>query len=160
MSQSGLPLKYWGEAIKTSAYLINRMPSKKIGRKTPFFLLQGSDPQYDHLRVFGCLCFATNNENKTKFENRATKGVLLGYFHQRKGYEILDIDKGTLFTNRDVTFVENNFPFLEHTQGQRMDNLVDNSNHGPIDTISNDIEGLEHEAHTEQITHTFTYWDN
>lgn len=68
MAQSGLPLKYWGEAVKTSAYLINRMPGSGLDGKTPFFLLQGSDPKYDHLRVFGCLCFATINTSKTKFD--------------------------------------------------------------------------------------------
>lgn len=65
MNESYLPLKYWGEAV---VYLNNRMPSSKIGGKTPFYILQGTEHQYDNLWIFGCLCFTTNIEQKSKFE--------------------------------------------------------------------------------------------
>ena len=37
LSRSNLPNFFWGEAIKTAMYILNRVPSKSIS-KTPFEL--------------------------------------------------------------------------------------------------------------------------
>uniref|UniRef100_A0A0A8Y3H1 Retrovirus-related Pol polyprotein from transposon TNT 1-94 n=1 Tax=Arundo donax TaxID=35708 RepID=A0A0A8Y3H1_ARUDO len=54
--QAGLPSCFWAEALAAATYLLNRRPSKAIGSATPFFKLH-VHPTYDHLRVFGCLCY-------------------------------------------------------------------------------------------------------
>ncbi|GJT91593.1 retrovirus-related pol polyprotein from transposon TNT 1-94 [Tanacetum coccineum] len=55
---SGLPNKFWGDCMLTTTYLINKMPMKILDWKTPFEMLHGVHPSYDHLRVIGCLSFA------------------------------------------------------------------------------------------------------
>ncbi|XP_033513338.2 uncharacterized protein [Nicotiana tomentosiformis] len=58
--QSKLPLKFWGDCVLTATYLINRMPSPLLLKVFPYEKLRGYPPSYDHLRSFGCMCFATS----------------------------------------------------------------------------------------------------
>ena len=54
---SFVPSHFWGEAVSTAVYLINRQPSSKLSGKCPGEVLFGTSPSYDHLRVFGCTCY-------------------------------------------------------------------------------------------------------
>lgn len=96
--------------------------------------MQGTEPTYEHLGVFGCFCFASNTEHKTKFDDRAIKGVFLGYSHQRKGYEILDLNKRNILTSKDVTFVEKSFPFHDQTISHSTDISSINPNYDIFDS--------------------------
>lgn len=69
--QANIPLKFWGESIQTACYLINRLPTPLLSRKSPFEFLHRKSPIYLHLRVFGCLCYATNLSPTHKFDVRA-----------------------------------------------------------------------------------------
>ena len=51
------PSHFWGEAVSTAVYLINRQPSSKLSGKCPSEVFFGTPPSYDHLRVFGCTCY-------------------------------------------------------------------------------------------------------
>jgi IS30 family transposase len=78
--QATLPPSFWVEALHTATYLLNIRPSRAISHQTPHFHLYGSHPQYDHLRVFGCLCYPNLYATSAhKLAPRSTRCVFIGY---------------------------------------------------------------------------------
>lgn len=109
--QSGITIKFWSNCVKTAVYLINRVPSSILGRKTHFELLYGKVSRMDHLRVFGCLCYASNLPKGDKFAHRARKAIFTGYAKTQKGYSLYDMETQSFFVSRDVQFREDCSPF-------------------------------------------------
>ncbi|CAL2274238.1 unnamed protein product [Prunus armeniaca] len=109
--QSNLPIKFWGECVLTAAYLINRFPTSLLHNKTPFDILYHKAPSYNHMRVFGCLAYATSVHPSSKFAPRAHKSVFIGYPIGQKAYKLYDLETHKTFTSRDVLFMEDTFPF-------------------------------------------------
>jgi len=92
--QANLPFHFWGKCVLTAAYLVNRTPTKLLEFKTPYEVLFGVKRTYDHLKVFGCLCYAHNHDQgKDKFDSRLTKCIFLGYSYNQKGSKLYDVDK-------------------------------------------------------------------
>ncbi|GAA0184935.1 hypothetical protein LIER_32223 [Lithospermum erythrorhizon] len=114
MFQGDLPLRFWGKCILGAMHLINRTPSGVLHNKTPIEVLTGKVPAFDHLRIFGSLCFAHDQRSKgNKFAPRSRKCIFLGYPSHQKGWKLYDIDSRKFFVSRDVQFHESEFPFAK-----------------------------------------------
>jgi len=117
MFSMNVPKRFWGEAILTASYLINRMPSKVLNYNTPINTLQKYFPEnrcFTHvpLKVFGCVAFIhVHDKNRGKLDPRAIKCIFLGYSPTQKGFKCFDPSSGKLFTSSNVTFFESK-PFF------------------------------------------------
>jgi len=88
------------------------MPTKVLNGKTPFEMLFGKAPSYDHLRVFGSLCFMTTvKHGRDKFQDRAKACVFMGYPFGKKGYRVMELATSKFYESRDIVFHESIFPF-------------------------------------------------
>lgn len=116
--QSKLPNKFWGDFILTATHISNLLPVRSLNYKTPFELLYKTPPTYSYLRSFGCLCYATNLHVTDKFQSKAVKGIFIGYPFGKKGYKVYDPQQKKCVYSRDVSFVENVFPYPSSSTAQ------------------------------------------
>ncbi|GJY78729.1 ribonuclease H-like domain-containing protein [Tanacetum coccineum] len=83
--QAHIPPSYWVEALNMAAHLLNILPSTAINNEIPFTKLYNQTPTYEHLRVFGCLCYP-HVDVSHKLEPRSTPCIFLGYPANHRGY--------------------------------------------------------------------------
>jgi transposase InsO family protein len=90
--EKGIPSSFWAEAVNTAVYLINRSPTKALKNETPFEAWSGRKPSVNHLKVFGCLCYAQiPKERRHKLEETSERCIFLGYSSMSKGYKLCTI---------------------------------------------------------------------
>ncbi|XP_075096392.1 uncharacterized protein LOC142174489 [Nicotiana tabacum] len=116
--QGGIPLHFWGDCVLAAVYLINRLPSSVLNGKSPYEVFHKSPPSLLHLRVIGCLCFATITRQHDKLLPKAVTTVHMGYSTSQKGYRLYSLKDKKFFVSRDVTFREDVFPFLMLKEGK------------------------------------------
>lgn len=113
--RSKVPIAYWGEYLLTATHLINRLLSKVLKEKIPYFILFNQSSYYSTLRVFGYLCYVSILSNgRSKFDPRAKACVFLDYPLGQKGYKVLKIDTRKVIVFTDVQFYENKYPFASN----------------------------------------------
>ena len=94
--------------------MINQTPNKLLQGKTPYEILFGRKPTYDHLKVFGCLCYAQNRtRDEDKFASRSRRCVFLRYSLGKKAWRLYDLEKNEFLDSRDVQFSKNIFPYAQ-----------------------------------------------
>ncbi|GJY49219.1 retrovirus-related pol polyprotein from transposon TNT 1-94 [Tanacetum coccineum] len=83
---SKAPMFLWAEAVATACYTQNRSLIHTRHDKTPYELVHNKKPDLTFFRVFGALCYPTNDsENLGKLQPRADIGIFIGYAPSRKG---------------------------------------------------------------------------
>lgn len=88
--EANLPLKFWAEAINTSNYLCNRLPSSSINGEIPLQRWSGRIPSVRHLHVFGSKTYVLNKRPRrsSKFTPKTMVGIFLGYSITSKAYRV------------------------------------------------------------------------
>src|SRR6266496_3742894 len=92
MSLTNLPLLFWGYALETGAFTLNRAPSKSV-QTTPYELWFGKKPKLSFLKVWGCDAYVKNLQ-PDKLEPKVEKCVFIGYPKETIGYTIYQVSEG------------------------------------------------------------------
>lgn len=122
LADSGLPQKFWAEALSTAVYLKNRSPTKSLPKTTtPFEVWSGEKPDVSHLRVFGCNAYShIPRDERGKLDAKTRKCWMLGYGSTTKGYRLFDRDRQKVFYSRDVVCDEQGTKFQKETPSQEL----------------------------------------
>ena len=92
LCENNLSKYFWGEAINTACYILNRVSIRPLISKTLYELYKGTKPNVSHLRSFGCKCFVLNNEKHPigKMDAKSDEAILMGYALTSKAYRVFN----------------------------------------------------------------------
>ncbi|WCJ26514.1 Retrovirus-related Pol polyprotein from transposon RE1 [Euphorbia peplus] len=109
INERRLPKYFWGEAVNTACYVLNRVLIRSILNKTPYELWKGRKPKIGYFRTFGCKCYVLNTkEHLSKFDSKADEAIFLGYSTHSKAYRVFNKRTQTLDESIHVKFDETN----------------------------------------------------
>src|SRR3954464_15056363 len=117
MSQSDLPLSFWGYALETPAFTLNRVPSKSVV-KTPYDMWAGKNPSLSFLKIWGCDAFVKRLQSD-KLTTKSDKCIFVGYPRETLGYYFYNREEGKVFISRSGVFLEKEF-LTKGTSGRSM----------------------------------------
>ncbi|KAK2427210.1 putative mitochondrial protein [Trifolium repens] len=102
-----VPKKFWPEAVKWAAYVMNRCPTFAVRDMTPEEAWSGRKPSVHHFRVFGCLAHVhVPDVHRKKLDGKSIKCVLLGVSEESKAYKLYEPVGKRIIVSRDVIFEE------------------------------------------------------
>jgi hypothetical protein len=103
-----VPGRMWGEAVRHAIFLLNWLPTKAMGNRTPFEAWTGKKPHLGHLRVFGCTAHAkVTAPHLKKLDDRSNPFVYLGVEEGSKAHRLFDPRRRQIIVSRDIVFDEN-----------------------------------------------------
>ncbi|KAL4361053.1 hypothetical protein GQ457_04G019690 [Hibiscus cannabinus] len=105
MSHTDLPTSFWGYALETAAFTLNRVPSKSV-QKTPHEMWTGRRPNMSFMKIWGCKAYV-KHQMSTKLEPKSEKCTFVGYPKETKGYYFYNENK--VFVARTGVFLEKEF---------------------------------------------------
>ena len=163
---SKLPERFWSELILSAVYLINRLPRQSENDKTPYEDFFNVKPDLSNLRAIGSAAYSLNTSpKKTIFDERATKGFLVGYCPNQKGWRIFLPSTGKIIVSRSVRFNENeqftnsnqNLDCLKITELPKQESTLIDLNLPDDDEEEGENEPDDHEI--KQLNSNLgTYW--
>ena len=84
MSQSDMPISFWGYALETAAFILNRVPSKAV-EKTPYEIWTRKTPSLSFIKIWGCETYV-KRQISGKLAPKSDKFLFVGYPKETKGY--------------------------------------------------------------------------
>ena len=104
MSRIDLPISFWGYALETAAFLLNRIPSKAV-KKTPYELWIGKHPGLSFLKIWGCEAYV-KRQASDKLASKSDKCLFVGYLKETKGYYFYIPTENKVFVAHNGVFLE------------------------------------------------------
>src|SRR5512133_964770 len=107
MSLTYVPLLFWGYALETAAFTLNRAPSKSV-ETTPYELWFSKKQKLSFLKVWGCDAYVKKLQ-LDKLEPKSEKCVFIGYRKETVGYTFYHRSEGKIFVAKNGSFLEKEF---------------------------------------------------
>ncbi len=105
LNDADLPAELWAEAVGTANYIRCRSPTANR-LKTPWELFYNMKPDVSRLRTFGATAYVyIPKEKRHKLDDHSTRGIMVGYAANTKGYRVL-LEDDSVVIGRDVIFDE------------------------------------------------------
>ncbi|VFQ61352.1 unnamed protein product, partial [Cuscuta campestris] len=141
--ESCLLESFWGYALSTAIYTLNRVPTKAV-EGTPYQLWTGKCPVLSHLKIWGCEAYVKRLLTNGKLDAKSDKCFFVGYPKETRGYSFYHpIDK-KVFVARNGLFLEKEFLSIA-TSGRKIE----------LEEIRDDEETtapvLEHELEEQTV---------
>ncbi|GJS62236.1 zinc finger, CCHC-type containing protein [Tanacetum coccineum] len=140
LSYSGLSNGFWGEAILTACYLLNRVPNKR-NKTTPYELWYKKRANLAFLRVWGCRAVVRLPDPKRKtLGEKGIDYIFVGYAEHSKAYRFYVIEPNdsvsinSIIESRDVIFDENHFSSIP-----RPKDIIPNAQESQMDDHTDDV---------------------
>ena len=116
MSQADLPTSFWGYALKTAAFLLNRTPTKVV-EKTPYEMWTGHKPNMSFLRIWGCESHIKKLISD-KLPSKTNKYLFVGYPKETEGYYFYNPSENKVFVARKAVFLKKEFIFKKNSRSK------------------------------------------
>ena len=134
LCHSGLPKKFWGEAVLNATYVKNRVTTKAVESKVPYEAFWKRKPSVDYMRTFGCDAYGqVPSAIRKKLDPKSRKVTFLGYDLRSKAYRLWDFEKNRLVISRDVAFNEGSF-------SERIAHVPDGIGNGKVETVGVELQ--------------------
>ena len=92
MVQAKLPISFWGDALMTATYILNRFLSKFVP-STPYEVWKGATPDLNVMRPRGCADYVHNVSHEYgKLGPKGKTCIIIRYSESSKGYIFLRED--------------------------------------------------------------------
>jgi len=150
-----MPNTFWGEVVRTTTYILNRCPTKKLYQILEEIWL-GSKQSARHLRVFGSLCYKhIPDAKKRKLGDKSEPMILVGY-HEPGAYRLYHPLNHLIVISRDVKVYGNEYwdwNKKEKSYNITIPTIIEEEEQ--IEQVQIDIE-VQNEVHVEenQVTGT------
>ena len=106
ISHSSLLESLWGEALKTTTYILNRVPSKAIN-KTSYEIWTNKRLSIKHFHIWGCLDEARPyRPHARKLDSRTINCYFVGYAECSWGYQFYNLTLRSFFEIGNARFLK------------------------------------------------------
>ena len=157
MGKADLPKSFWGYALETVVYILNRVPSKSV-EVIPYEIWTNKKPYLSYMKIWGCPAFVKRTISY-KLEARSDKCLFVGYPKETRGYQFYSTLEQRLFVSKHVVFLEKEF-LLREDSGSKVelseaqDALIDASHLTEPEDVIHDDELIVDSSKTQVFHRT------
>ncbi|CAI6000269.1 unnamed protein product [Closterium sp. NIES-65] len=107
LAHAQLDHTWWGAAVQYANWVKNRMGSKGLGGKSPYFMWTRKVPSVSMARVWGCMAqYKVPDQQRRKLDPKAQWGIFLGVSERSKAWMLRSVADQRVVESRDVVFHE------------------------------------------------------